>query len=101
MHYKIEIATSAAHDIQEAKNWYDAVHMKLAQKFQKNVIDTLAKVERYPLSCTIKRRPFRRVMINRFPYSLYYVLEEHQIIVVGFLHNSRDSKHLEELKYVR
>lgn len=37
-------------------------------------------------------KDIRRALIRRFPYGIFYLLEQDKVIVLAFLHTSRDHK---------
>lgn len=42
--------------------------------------------EMYPLIY----KNFRRALLNRFPYSVFYVIEPQAVLIVGVVHQARD-----------
>ena len=43
-----------------------------------------------PLQFTVVREDIRRVVANRFPYSVYFPAEKHRIVVLAVSHGNRD-----------
>jgi plasmid stabilization system protein ParE len=43
-----------------------------------------------PLQFAVVREDIRRVVANRFPFSIYFRAEEHRIVVLAVFHGSRD-----------
>ena len=43
-----------------------------------------------PLQFTVVREDIRRVVANRFPYSVYFPAEKHRIVVLAVFHGNRD-----------
>ncbi len=43
-----------------------------------------------PLQFTVVREDIRRVVANRFPYSVYFRAEKHRIVVLAVFHGNRD-----------
>ena len=44
----------------------------------------------HPLQFAVVRESIRRVVVNRFPYSVYFRAEQHRIVVLAVFHGSRD-----------
>jgi plasmid stabilization system protein ParE len=44
----------------------------------------------HPLQFAVVREGIRRVVANRFPYSVYFRAEQHRIVVLAVFHGSRD-----------
>jgi len=42
------------------------------------------------LPFAVVRKDIRRVVANRFPYSVYFRAEKHRIVVLAVFHDSRD-----------
>ena len=45
-----------------------------------------SEIERNPLQYQLIHRELRRALVRRFPYSIFYLLEENHIIVTAVLH---------------
>jgi plasmid stabilization system protein ParE len=80
----------AREDIFDAYTWYEEQSLGLG-------LDFLRCVE--SLSCTIARNPlmypsvyegYRRALVRRFPYAVFYEVSDGQIIVYSVFHCSRD-----------
>jgi len=44
----------------------------------------------YRWQFAVVREDIRRVVANRFPYSVYFRAEQHRIVVLAVFHGSRD-----------
>jgi len=49
----------------------------------------LPEISRSPLACAVVSGRYRRGLLRRFPYSIYYVVEGDSILVVGLFHSAR------------
>lgn len=47
--------------------------------------EVVAQICEYPESAPVYEGKIRRVLLSRFPYAIYYVVEPAQIVVVRFL----------------
>ena len=47
------------------------------------------EISRSPLACTVVAGRYRRGLVRRFPYSIYYVVEGDVVLVVGLFHSAR------------
>jgi len=83
-------ATSA--DVQAAYEWYEAQRPGLGKEFiaavEAAVVSLLAFPEAYP----VVHRGARRVLLERFPYGLYYRIEGARVVVVACMHAARDPR---------
>src|SRR3954447_14383626 len=89
---RIVIRPGAKRDIREARKWYRKISPGLGDDFVTAVDEAIALAQRHPLAFHQTYRTFRRVLLRRFPYALFYHLGEDRIIVVAVLHQARDSQ---------
>ena len=78
--------------LRKAKMWYAEENGKLAVEFKIEVNKEIKYIGRYPEIYQLKCHNFRQSILNRFPYSIFYIVEEElkQVIVFGILHSSRN-----------
>jgi plasmid stabilization system protein ParE len=81
---------AASAEVDEAYLWYENQRQGLGEEFLfavQNAVDSvLENPEMYP----VVRRDTRRVLLNRFPYSLLYRLVHERVVVVACFHAKRD-----------
>jgi plasmid stabilization system protein ParE len=94
---RVIVRHRAKRDIREARLWYGKISGELGEDFLKSVDDAIALAQRYPLAFHLVHRTFRRVLLQRFPYALFYQFGEDRILVVAVLHQARDPQTLESL----
>ena len=91
---RIIVRRRAKRDIREARLWYRKISHDLGEAFIKSVDDAIALAQRYPLAFHLVHRTLRRVLLQRFPYALFYEFSDDRIIVVAVLHQARDPQAL-------
>jgi toxin ParE1/3/4 len=83
---------AAIADVTEAQAWYDAMRSGLGDRFTASVaaaVDAIAaNPEQFPL--VDSRR--RRAGVRRFPYGLFFEVEEHRVVVIACFHGRRDPR---------
>lgn len=79
----------AALEAREARVYYDAQSDGLGARFIDELKATLQRIRALPLAWPETEPPVRRVMINRFPYLVHYVVREETIFVLGVYHAKR------------
>jgi len=77
-----------------ARDWYENERLGLGDEFLAEIGITLKNLAQDPERRPDYYRGFRRVMIPRFPYKLFYRLEGDRIIVFRILHAHRDHPRL-------
>jgi toxin ParE1/3/4 len=80
----------AEQDIKAAYEWYEEQRPNLGKEFVDEVESKLEEVDEHPdLYATIYKN-IRRALCKRFPYSVYFLKSENDVVVVGVLHQRRD-----------
>ena len=74
----------------EASAWYETKRIGLALEFMDEIERCLSLASKHPLQFAVVREDIRRVVANRFPYSVYFRAEQHRIVVLAVFHGSRD-----------
>ena len=92
MNYRANIREAAEADIEEAAVWYEQQHEGLGDEFLDEVLLSLDTITDNPYLFAEIHRQTRRVMINRFPFGIYYRIKGELVIVVAVMHGSRDPK---------
>ena len=86
---EIIVRSEAQIDVQEAFNYYEGKSQGLGFEFMRSLDATLHSIKRNPQSFQIIYKETRRVLLRKFPYSLFYLIEDTKIIVVAVLHQKR------------
>jgi plasmid stabilization system protein ParE len=89
------IRPEAKRDLREAKAWYRNISLELRDDFVHRIDDAIALAQERPLAFAVVLRTFRRILVHRFPYALFYHASENRIVVVALLHQARDPEILE------
>ena len=76
--------------MEEALAWYRQRQPGLDEVFAAALDDGLARIAEHPEGLPIVHRAVRRALIARFPYGVFYLLEESRVIVIACLHAARD-----------
>jgi len=74
----------------EAYRWYEEQRAGLGSDFLLCVEEGLAKIRRGPEAYPVVHRDVRRMLIRRFPYGIFYVVEPTLIVVVAVFHERRE-----------
>jgi plasmid stabilization system protein ParE len=82
-------------NLREAKAWYRNISRELSYDFVHRIEEAIALAQERPFAFQLVHRTFRRVLVHRFPYALFYHADEARIVVVAVLHQARDPETLE------
>lgn len=93
MSYSLRITPSARADRDGAIEWYEQQSTGLADRFIEEFFATARRIQKFPFSAPVLRGDARRVNLHRFPYQLWYRVDEKAaaIVVIAVLHHKRDS----------
>jgi toxin ParE1/3/4 len=86
----VVIRPRAEADLHHAKGWYDAQRLGLGAQFLNVVNEAIHLLEERSEQYPFFYRDFRRVLLRRFPYKIFYRVEGQRVIVFRVLHAKRD-----------
>jgi toxin ParE1/3/4 len=90
MRLPITFHRAASAEFVDASAWYEAKRAGLAIEFIAEIDRCVCLASAHPLRFAVVHADIRRVVANRFPYSVYFRAEEHRIVVLAVFHGSRD-----------
>lgn len=90
MTYKIKISEEAELDLDEAYLWYESQVNQLGSEFIRVVDNNLALIQKNPFAYPIIHNNIRRKLLPRFPYGLFYLIQDDIIFVLACFHVKRD-----------
>jgi toxin ParE1/3/4 len=76
-------------ELAEAVAYYDGKAPGLGDRFLSEVKAATRYIEQYPEIAPVIQDDVRAKVLVRFPYSLMYVVEEHELFIVAVSHQSR------------
>ncbi len=92
MDANLVFATEAEQDIAEAYNWYEGRRSGLGEEFLTCIDASVYKICRDPKLYPIIHEEYRRALVRRFPYAIFYEYSEGIIWVYSIFHTSRNPK---------
>ena len=84
------ISPEAAQDLEESYQWYERQRLGLGEEFLGCVDACIQGVCRMPEMNEILFEEYRRGLVRRFPYAVYYELREQKVIVYAVFHAARN-----------
>jgi ParE toxin of type II toxin-antitoxin system, parDE len=79
----------ADEEMTEASLFYEAAASGLGNDFLNDVQQAINRLREYPHAGTAVAGDLRRILLNRFPFSLVYSIETDVILVVAIAHHGR------------
>lgn len=90
MSLPITFHRAASAEFIEASAWYESKRLGLALEFMAEIDRCVSLASEHPLQFAVVHKDIRRVVANRFPYCVYFRVEERRIVVLAVFHGSRD-----------
>ena len=79
----------AALDVEEAASWYESRRPGLGLRFLDELDYVLKRVTAAPFQFPVIHSGVRRALLNRFPYSVYFLACDDEVEVLAVLHQHR------------
>ncbi len=87
---RVVFVPEAELDISEAYVWYDLRRPGLGEEFLSSLEATIERLCREPFSCPVIHETYRRALLRRFPYAVFFEYDEPTITIYGVFHTSRE-----------
>ncbi len=90
MIWPVIIRPNAEADLSEAWAWYESQRPGLGDECMIEIRTAIRQLETDPKRRPFYYRDFRRLLTRRFPYKLFYRIENGRVIVFRILHAKRE-----------
>ena len=84
---RLFLRAAAKADLREAFEWYEARSTGLGFELLRAARAALALIERNPAQFPVVLEDIRRAHLLRFPYAVYYFIDEERIVVIACTHS--------------
>jgi toxin ParE1/3/4 len=91
--YSVIFTQAARRELIEAQDWYEREAHGLGRRFRPAIDAVIDRMIDNPRQFPIVFKNVRRALLRRFPYSLFFVVEDDALIVIACFHASRDPSH--------
>ena len=92
MKHKLVVSPEAEADIEKAFEWYEDRGEGLGRDFVLEARFSIKTIAERPLSYPISRGNTRRILLDRFPYSVFYTVVEDVVKVIACIHQRRSPR---------
>ncbi len=89
MRREVRYRPEAVEDIAEAYDWYEAERPGLGDDFRTALSQVEHLLAQSPESFPFVHRSLRRILLRRFPYSVYFELSDRGVEIWGCIHQAR------------
>lgn len=90
MTYTLRFLPEVEEDVIGGYAWYEAKSQGLGEDFLRMFYACVSEITQNPLLYQKVYNEFRRRLLRRFPYAIYFMIKDNQIIVFGLFHCARD-----------
>jgi len=90
MSFRLRSTPLADMDVEDAFTWYESERVGLGIEFLAELGAIYYLVEESPLKYQVLKWDVRRALTRRFPYAVYFLVENESIVVLMFMHAARD-----------
>jgi toxin ParE1/3/4 len=88
--YRLEAAPAVALDVESAFDWYETEEPGLGDQFLDELRAAYQRILDHPLGYEAFRSGIRRALTRRFPYAIYFSIEQETIVIIAVLAGARD-----------
>ncbi|MBF7074592.1 type II toxin-antitoxin system RelE/ParE family toxin [Glaciecola sp. MH2013] len=86
MTFEIRLRQESKNDLRVAFEYYEQIRQGLGQDFLLCFENSLAKIQRTPMSFKVVYSGLRRIAIRRFPYRIFYIVDDSTIVITAIFH---------------
>jgi len=98
MAYQLQVNRKAEKDAEEAIDWYEKQSSGLGIEFLLEFLSLSDSIVQKPSFFTLKTPPYRRALMDKFPYAIYFAINEPQkeVVLLAVWHVKRDPEKLKK-----
>lgn len=89
---QLRLRKKALADVRRIRTWYRKIDSVLEERFVRSLNEGLDRIEALPFGYQVVYRNTRRVLLIKFPYSIYYLIRDNSVIVLAIIHHKRNPK---------
>ena len=86
----LSVRPEAEADLAASFRWYEERSPGLGREFLQIVDAALARVADRPRQFPVVHRQVRRALTRRFPYAVFFVIEDDAVVILAVLHQAGD-----------
>ncbi len=90
MSYDVRVRLRARNDIEDAARWYESQQLNLGGEYLNEIAAAFDKLAENPKAYPAIHRETRRLLLQRFPFGVFYRIIDNRVIVLAVMHSSRD-----------
>jgi len=89
MRFHSILSPDAEAELASASRWYQRIDPNLSFRFELETVATLRRIEKFPYQFPVIDGTTRRAVLKRFPYSIFFDLNDDESSVIAVIHQRR------------
>jgi plasmid stabilization system protein ParE len=103
MNSSLRFTHAAEIDYYDSLRWYEERQLGLGARFEEAIDRAMLQIRKSPEAFSgprvfIEGLTLRRFVVQRFPFLIFYVAKDFEVIVVAVFHTSRNPEEIKERK---
>ena len=86
---RLEFSELAQTELEDARTYYNLQQEELGERFKEHIKESVDNIAQFPLLYPKVTDELHRVVMHKFPYSIFYVLFDDRIVIVSVAHQHR------------
>lgn len=87
---KLFVRPEAEADLSASFRWYEERSPGLGREFLQIVDRAFARISSRPRQFLVVHRQIRRALTRRFPYAVFFIIEDDAVVILAVLHQASD-----------
>ena len=96
MTYSLRFVPQVEGDLAQGYAWYEFKSAGLGEDFLRAFFASASEISDHPLAWPSVHGAFRRRLLRRFPYAVYFTADADNVVVFGVFHCARDPRAIQE-----
>ena len=92
MTLQLVVSRHAQADIKKAIAWFGEISPTLPLRFGRELETVYASILEFPELYPVIFKNFRRALLHRFPYSVFYVVNPSKLLIVSVVHQAQNEE---------
>lgn len=97
MSFAVSWTAPARADVHDARQYYGAIDTRLDAALVEQLLRSERLLRENPLIYPVVDEDLHRAPLRRFPYALFYLVENNEVVIVALMHHRRRRPARDEL----
>ena len=89
MRRTVRLREEADRDLTDTALWYELQRSRLGHEFLDDALQLIDRIAEQPHSYPVVHRNARRALLSRFPFAVYFWIDDPDIVIFAVIHGSR------------